>query len=386
MHKQHLSLDSKTDDILQITKDIIGLHGTVPATSHLSLLARTKQYTREILTNALYVDKVLAKIKCFRRTLFILPEDLVPMVFAATKSLSQISPNQYRKYLGLSEEEYTTMAKTITTLLWGRHLTASEMKKELSATESLSRIINQMCDQGLLVRGMPKTGWKSNLHYYQLFNDLYPNINLSAYEEDNAIGLLIMLYIESYGPVSVTDITWWSGIKKTVVRQHLNRLEEWIVHTGISGMDGDFLMSRSEYEKHSSFIPPKDVTINLLPMLDPYVMGYKDRERYLDTKDYHYIFDRSGNAAPTILLNGQIIGVWDVSPSQQNIIKILLFCKDVPQQVIKQINRSASDIGNFISDQEVEIQHCEKMLSLHERTAGGFMTPLRNSVCSVYLK
>ncbi len=306
----------------------------------------------------------------------------MPLVFAATKSLSSLSPSQYEKYLGIAKEVYDTMADSITTILRGRHLTASELKKELSATESLTRIINQMCDQGLLVRGMPKSGWKSNLHYYHLFKDLYPKIDLETYDEVDAIGLLIKLYIRSHGPVSVTDISWWSGLGKTLVHRHLDNLGDWLVHTGITGLEGDFMMSQSDWDSLTSFAPLKDETVNLLPMLDPYIMGYKDRKRYLDPKDYHYIFDRSGNAAPTILLNGQIIGVWDVSPSQQNIIKMLLFCKDVPQQVITQINHSASEIGTFISDQEVEIQHCEKMLPLRERTAGGFMTPLRNSVCS----
>ncbi len=49
MHKQHLSQDSKTDDILRITRDIMGLHATVPATSYLSLLARTRQFNKDML-------------------------------------------------------------------------------------------------------------------------------------------------------------------------------------------------------------------------------------------------------------------------------------------------------------------------------------------------
>ena len=36
-------------------------------------------------------------------------------------------------------------------------------------------------------------------------------------------------------------------------------------------------------------------------MLDPYLMGYKDRERYLDPRFKDFVFDRSGNVTNTIV-------------------------------------------------------------------------------------
>lgn len=47
--KQHLSEDSKIDDIVQITKDIGGLHATSATTPFLSLLARTNSFAKENL-------------------------------------------------------------------------------------------------------------------------------------------------------------------------------------------------------------------------------------------------------------------------------------------------------------------------------------------------
>ena len=53
--------------------------------------------------------------------------------------------------------------------------------------------------------------------------------------------------------------------------------------------------------------------INFLPELDPYVMGRLDRETMLDTDLGSYVTDRSGNVTSTIVIDGRISGVWDVT-------------------------------------------------------------------------
>lgn len=380
MHKQHLSQEAKTDDILQIAMALVGLHATAPTTPYLSLLARTGTFTKDQLEQELYAHSTLVRIKCFRRTIFMLPAALVPIAFSACRSLSLLTAKQYDRYLGMHKKEYDRRTESITSILKGRRLTASELKKELSVTKSLSGIINHMCDQGLIVRGKSKSGWKSNLHYYHLFKDLYPEIDLDAYEESEAIALLLKLYVGSYGPVTLTDIAWWSGLTKTVVRKHLDHLSDRIVPTKITGLDGDFLMTRDDLEDLSSFAPPEEDTINLLPLMDPYVMGYKDRARYLDTDRYHYVFDRSGNGTPTILLNGKIIGIWDASDSKNSVIKIFLFKMDMDPKTISQIAQQAEKMGRFLTEKDVQIRICDTMIPLHERTAGGFMTPLHDSI------
>ena len=45
--RQHLSDDSRIDDIVQIVKDIGGLHATGPMGPYLSLFVRTKNFKIE---------------------------------------------------------------------------------------------------------------------------------------------------------------------------------------------------------------------------------------------------------------------------------------------------------------------------------------------------
>ena len=107
-------------------------------------------------------------------------------------------------------------------------------------------------------------------------------------------------------------------------------------------------------------------------------MGYKERDRYLDSKNYNYIFDRAGNATSTILLNGETIGVWDVYEKPSPIVKLFLF-EGVQNEVLKDIHSMAKKIGKFIMEKEVQIKECDSMTPLTRRKAGGVMSPLKDN-------
>ncbi len=84
LKKQHLTEDSKIDDIIQITNDLCGLHSTGLTTPYLSLFARSKNFKRTDLERELYVNKTLGRIRGMRRTLFIQTISMIPIVYAAT--------------------------------------------------------------------------------------------------------------------------------------------------------------------------------------------------------------------------------------------------------------------------------------------------------------
>ncbi len=52
-----------------------------------------------------------------------------------------------------------------------------------------------------------------------------------------------------------------------------------------------------------------DPWVALLPGLDPTVMGWKDRGWYLGDHA-SALFDRNGNAGPTVWANGRVVGGW----------------------------------------------------------------------------
>ena len=58
-------------------------------------------------------------------------------------------------------------------------------------------------------------------------------------------------------------------------------------------------------------------------------------------------------------------------------IKTFLF-KDINDEVKHLLRIKAKTLGKFITEKDVVVKECKNMESLTERTAGNFMTPLKN--------
>lgn len=368
LRKQHLADDSRIDDIVQIVKHVSGLHATGSTVPYLSLFARTRNFAKEYLDEELYAKRNLGKIRCMRGTLYILTREMMPIAYTATRKVNEKLSKRYAEFRGISSRKYKEVSKSILDILKGREMTASEIKRTLKTQLDVSAILYLMCDQGLLIRSRPRK--------YSLFHEYFPDIDLTKTNETEAIIRLVQNYLSSFGPVTENDIAWWIRLGKTKVREALNDIQEQIVRVKISNLKGNFIMLRSDENLIKKQAPSKKRTINLLPNLDPYLMGYRERERYLNYEDYEKVFDRSGNATSTILLDGRVVGVWDFTKNVEPLVKIFLF-EEVEESVLTEIYLKAQEIGKFITDKKVQIKECHSMIPLTHRTAGGAMSPLK---------
>jgi len=379
LHKQHLSDESETEDIVQIAGDIYGLHATAPTTPYVSLFARTRGFTRDTLDEELYVKRTLGKIRCVRTTVHVLPKETIPIAFAATKSIVGPNSENFLRYTGgVTKRQYEETSKAILEMLRGKGLSTLDIKKRLGTKLNISPIVNLMCDQGLLMRGRSDKGWKSNTHTYFLFSDYFPGMDLNAVDTAQARETTVRQYLAAYGPATVKDISWWSGFTMTEVRRILQTLARETGEVEIPELKGSYVMLTMDMADLKRFEPPSRPVVNLLPALDPYVQGYKERERYLDNQHYNLAFDRSGNSTSTILVEGRVAGVWDFSDKPWPTVKIFMF-HDLEKKVLRVVESRARAIGEFIGDKAVAIEMCDRMVPLTQRNAGGFMSPLAPS-------
>ena len=56
-------------------------------------------------------------------------------------------------------------------------------------------------------------------------------------------------------------------------------------------------------------MPTPESWVALLPLLDPTVMGWRDRDFYFE-RHRDRLFDRQGNAGTTIWVDGRVVGHW----------------------------------------------------------------------------
>ena len=73
--RQHLREDAPATDVVQTARDLVGLHATGAPNPYLQLFTRMPGFTRQALDHELYERRSLARVRCMRGTLFMLPLD-----------------------------------------------------------------------------------------------------------------------------------------------------------------------------------------------------------------------------------------------------------------------------------------------------------------------
>jgi hypothetical protein len=386
--RHHLTPGTKTDDLVQIAGDVGGLHATGVTTPYLSLLARTRTFVRDDLDSHLYERRTLAKLRCVRNTIYVHPVQALPFVFRATVELATRGSERYMEARGISLAQFRTISEAIIALLKGAdtahpadkghpaEMTASEIKETLHIELDIAAVLNLLCDQGVLIRARPEKSWRDRRQKYALFTGYFPGVDLYAMDEQEAIRCLVRYYLAAFGPATENDVVWWTGLGKRKIRTALADLASETAQVAIAGLGGEYIMLRSEMDRLHSATVRADPVVNLLPVLDPYIMGYKDRGRYLDERDRDLVFDRSGNGTSTIMVSGRVSGVWDTEDDIEPVVKLLLF-RPVGRDVRDAIEAAARKLGCFIFDREADIRWCTSMVPLTERTAGSMMSPLK---------
>ncbi len=375
--KHHLTERVEGGDVVRVVDDLVGLHSTNPTTPYISLFIRMRGFRREDLDREMYERRSLAKVRCMRGTVHVLSRELFPIAYQATRHLFAGRAEEYRKHLGFSKKQFEDIADQVMSTIPEGGWTTREARGAVETDLNMSVVLNLLCDQGRLIRWRAPGGWKSNVHMYLRFDRAFPEVELDAMDIEAARRALVERHIDAYGPATLTDISWWSRLTKTDTRRAVETIGDDVTTVEVEGAGGEHLVSASQVDALLSHEPGRRRIVSLVPLQDPYMMGYKDRARYLDEDHTNLVFDRSGNPTTSILLDGRVVGVWDLLEGPSSVVRYHLF-EEQSEMVRRKVEREASLIGRFMADREVEVEERDGMVPLFERTAGSFMHPLKD--------
>jgi hypothetical protein len=374
--KQHLADDDAAPGVVHVTDDLVGLHATGTTSPYLQLFARLPHVPRSDLDEALYRDRSLARVRCMRRTVFIVSRALLPMVLAATRRLTEPLSTRYLTIVGVSETDYLGLAARIDDILQsaGEALSATALRHRMGADHSLSPVINLMCDQGRLLRDLPIGSWKSRTFTYRRFDDVFPDIAPVARKD--AVRELAERYIRAYGPVTLDDLVWWSGLRRRELREAVADLGSAIVEVEVEVDDGasGWLAHADDVAARGPGSDESAPSVRLLPELDPYLMGRHARHAIIDSALVDYVTDRAGNVTSTVVVDGRVAGVWDVATSPGPAVRLHLFPRARP--FLAEAREQAARVGQYWFGGQVPVHEIGAMTPLTMRTAGGVLSPL----------
>jgi hypothetical protein len=376
--RQHLRDDAQATDVVQTARDLVGPHATGAPNPYLQLVARVRGFERSMLDRELYERGSLARVRCMRGTLFALPLDLLPIAWAATRRLVLNMSTSYLASQRLDPKSYEQWAKRIEALLSTQALSAAQVRSALGDGQQirLPAVLNQMCDEGRLLRDRPVAGWRDARHTYRRFAEALPHVRLDRCNSAEAAVLLVERYVARYGPVTLDDVAWWTGLGLGRCRAALDELGDRLAPVSVPGWDGEHLVLRAYLDRLLHASRPRGTQLSLLADLDPYTMGFRSRARLLDNARHGFVYDRSGNATSVLLIDGRIAGIWDVL-AERHEARFHPF--GAPAAAVEErIRAELAAMGAFITGSAVTVRRVDRMTPLIDRSAGWVRKPLHD--------
>lgn len=328
-------------DVATAVRDLVGVHSSDPTTPYLALWARVPAFTVTDLDRALYEARSLWRLHAMRRTLFVVPTDRAAVFRAACSR--DIAARERRKLegwvaraLGVEDPRpwlQATRDHTMAVLDDGGLRRTAEVATEVEelalritlgsgkwagSAPLSSRLLSLMAMDGEVVRTCPAGSWRSSQYRWaqtrSWFGARMP-ADPDRFEPADAAEQLARWWLGAHGPATATDLRWWTG---------------WTVRATEAALAAVGAVAVDLGGAAPGWILPADVDapaahghgVALLPALDPTAMGWKERDWYLGDHAGQ-LFDRNGNAGPTVWVDGAIVGGWAQRPDGEVVTRLL---------------------------------------------------------------
>ncbi len=361
--RHHLA--SPGADVSQVAEAMVGLHSSDPATVYLSARARIPGLKKGDVEAALYDERSVLRMLAMRRTMFVVPVDLAPLLhYSSTVAL--IAPQRKLLVDMVEQAGFAKDGNAWVSEVTERTLEALSARGEAVATELTqdvpelgqkitfykkdgsvltrvgmsTRVLFLLATEGKAVRARPKGTWVSSLYRWAPFEDWIGG-PLEAMDKAEAQAALLTRWLRAFGPGTELDMKWWTGWPVTQVRAALATIGAVEV----------------EVESGPAYVLPDDLEqveqvapwVALLPGLDPTTMGWKERDWYLGPH-YPRLFDSNGNAGQTVWVDGRIVGGWGQRPTGEITWDLL---EDLAPEAVTEISRQAEELREWIGDKVV---------------------------------
>jgi hypothetical protein len=339
------------------------LHATEAPSVYLSLWARVGGLTTADVDRALYDDRTLVKQLAMRRTLFVFPRDLLPAAWgSASARVARALRTRFAKEIEqggvardgaawLSRAEVATLAR----LADGSELSAKQLREQVAELEGrldigkgayatnvsvAPRVLTQLAVEAKIVRGSNAGHWRTARPQWTAMESWLGDLPEPAKEREG-YAELVRRWLVTFGPGTEADIVWWLGSTKGAVRAALADIGA--VEVGLdSGATGWVL---PDDEPEAAVAP----WAALLPVLDPTVMGWKERDFYLGTHG-PMLFDTNGNAGTTAWWDGRIVGCWVQDPDGVVVLNLL---EDVGSDARSALEAEAARLTTWLDGHRV---------------------------------
>ena len=213
-----------------------------------------------------------------------------------------------------------------------------------------TRILFLLAREGRIARGRPLGSWLSSQYRWAPMDDWIgplPDLDARAARAE-----LAARWLRSYGPGTVDDLAWWAKWTKRDVTTAFTDVGAVAVttDTGDEPAAPAFVLADDLDDTPAADAAPTGAPpVALLPSLDPTIMGWKHRTWYLGPHRAP-LFDRTGNAGPTVWVGGRAVGAWSQREGGEVVARLL---EDVPRRDQRRVDAAAGALTAWMDGMRV---------------------------------
>jgi len=359
--RHHLAPAHLAADPVEATRDLVAIHSTDPASVYLGLAARVRNPSAAAVESSLYEERRLVRMLGMRRTVFVVPVERAATVHAACTQ--PIAERERALLIRMLEGAGITRSgarwlrdverSTMRALQARGEATAAELaqdeprlrkqirmavgKRYEGSVGVSTRVLFLLAADGRAVRGRPRGSWTSTQYRWSPIDAWLPG-GMPELSKVEARADLAREWLRAFGPATFADLRWWMGLAVAGVKAALAAIGA--VEVDLDGVPGVALPDDLEPT------PSPGPWVALLPALDTTTMGWSERSWFLGAHG-PALFDRSGNAGPTVWVDGRIVGGWAHRPDGE--IRVVLL-EDVGGKATRAIDREAERLRGWIGD------------------------------------
>ncbi|MDR3326954.1 MAG: winged helix DNA-binding domain-containing protein [Prevotellaceae bacterium] len=301
---------------LQTAKEIVSWMGAMQAQdfnmAKWAVAMRLPGYT-EAMVDAAFNSGSILRTHVLRPTWHLVAPENIRWMLSLSADKIKLSTKSRDRDLEISEELYCKTNRVIEKVLEGKHLTRAALREEFERakitidTPRLSHFMMRAELDGIVCSG----ALQGKTQTYALLNERVPCTKPLSREE--ALVALVQHYFTSHCPATLQDFVWWSGLSQTEAKQGLETVKSAFISETVNGQT--YWMTDT-----SCNIAKVNKSIYLLPAFDEYIISYRDRQAAILPENHSKAISSNGIFKPTIVANGQVVGLWKKSNTKQELL------------------------------------------------------------------
>jgi len=236
-----------------------------------------------------------------------------------------------------------------------RPLSQTSRGGRVSRSSTLQLALQRLESEGRLAVGRPSppADWREPAQSYAPPAVWWPNLDLSSdLSEAEAQRRLVWAYLAAYGPAGQADISFWSGFGQSETQRAINALAAETTLVMVEGSPGAMLLLKEQSQALRDSRATEEPLISLLPADDPFVRAHQAGRAGLfaepTPRRQRQIFNSAGRAKPTILVNGQIVGWWELLTEPEPAQLQWHYLAPVEPAIAAQIATALAELGQFL--------------------------------------